>query len=51
MKRRNFAQRLGCAVEATLDLIDILKAWGEGHQARLACAPVPGTIKAPHRAA
>jgi DNA-binding HxlR family transcriptional regulator len=125
MKRRNFAHRPGCAVEATLDLIDgkwkgvilfhlqagtqrfgelrrrmpgitqrmltkqlraleddklvirkvyaevpprveytlseigeslrpvieTLRAWGEGHQERLSCAPVPDAVKTPDRAA
>ena len=88
MKRRNFAHRPGCAVEATLDLIDgkwkgvilyhlqvyaevpprveyrlseigeslrpvidALKAWGEGHQQRLSCAPAADAVKAPDRAA
>jgi DNA-binding HxlR family transcriptional regulator len=117
MKRRNFARRPGCAVEATLDLIDgkwkgvilyhlqdgtqrfgelrrrmpgitqrmltkqlraleddrlvpprveyrlseigeslrpvidTLKAWGEGHQERLSCAPALEAVKTSHRAA
>jgi DNA-binding HxlR family transcriptional regulator len=119
MKRRNFAHRPGCAVEATLDLIDgkwkgvilfqrfgelrrrmpgitqrmltkqlraleddrlvirkvyaevpprveytlseigeslrpvieTLRAWGEGHQERLSCAPAPNSAEAPDRAA
>lgn len=99
MKRRNFAHRPGCAVEATLDLIDgkwkagitqrmltkqlraleddklvirkvyaevpprveytlseigeslrpvidTLRAWGEGHQERLSCAPAPDAAEA-----
>jgi DNA-binding HxlR family transcriptional regulator len=37
--------------ESLRPVIDILKAWGEGHQERLACAPAPDIIKAPHRAA
>ena len=125
MKRRNFARRPGCAVEATLDLIDgkwkgvilfhllagtqrfgelrrrmpgitqrmltkqlraleedglvirkvyaevpprveytlsevgaslrpvieTLRAWGESHQQRLSCGPVPDAVKASDRAA
>jgi DNA-binding HxlR family transcriptional regulator len=37
--------------ESLRPVIDTLKAWGEGHRERLSCAPLPETIKAPHRAA
>jgi DNA-binding HxlR family transcriptional regulator len=37
--------------ESLRPVIDILKAWGESHQARLSCAPAPEIMKAPHRAA
>jgi hypothetical protein len=32
-------------------VIDTLKAWGEAHQERLSCAPVPEAVKASGRAA
>jgi DNA-binding HxlR family transcriptional regulator len=37
--------------ESLRPVIDTLKAWGEGHQERLSCAPVPDIIKVPYRAA
>src|SRR4029077_17373384 len=37
--------------ESLRPVIDTLKAWGEGHQEGLSCAPAPATITAPDRAA
>lgn len=39
--------------ESLRPVIDILKAWGEGHQQRLSCAPPPVAepVKKPKRAA
>lgn len=39
--------------ESLRPVIDILKAWGEGHQQRLSCAPAPVAepVKKPTRAA
>src|SRR5258705_11071881 len=37
--------------ESLRPVIDILKAWGEGHQERLSCAPVPDAMKESDRAA
>jgi hypothetical protein len=32
-------------------VIETLRAWGEGHQERLSCAPAPDAVKTPDRAA
>ncbi len=40
--------RLSDVGESLRPVIDILKAWGETHRDRTACAAVPDTIKAPH---
>ncbi|QOZ26558.1 helix-turn-helix domain-containing protein [Bradyrhizobium sp. CCBAU 51753] len=37
--------------ESLRPVIDILKAWGEGHQERLSGAPAPDVVKKPKRAA
>jgi DNA-binding HxlR family transcriptional regulator len=37
--------------ESLRPVIETLRAWGEGHQSRLSCAPVSDAVKAPDRAA
>jgi DNA-binding HxlR family transcriptional regulator len=37
--------------ESLRPVIETLRAWGEGHQERLSCAPVPDAVKTPDRAA
>src|SRR3981189_1075105 len=43
--------RLSETGESLRPVIDSLKAWGEGHQERLSCAPALDGVKAPDRAA
>ena len=43
--------RLSEIGESLRPVIDTLKAWGEGHQERLSCAPAPDAVKAPDQAA
>jgi DNA-binding HxlR family transcriptional regulator len=43
--------RLSAIGESLRPVIDTLRAWGEGHQERLSCAPGSGAIKTPNRAA
>ena len=42
--------RLSEVGESLRPVIDTLKAWGEGHQERLSCAPAPDAVKAPEHA-
>src|SRR5215217_5096202 len=37
--------------ESLRPVIETLRAWGEGHQERLSCAPVPDALTKPDRAA
>jgi len=43
--------RLSEIGESLRPVIDTLKAWGEGHQERLSCAPALDAVKTSHRAA
>ena len=43
--------RLSETGESLRPVIDILKAWGEGHRERLSCAPDPEMVPLPDRAA
>jgi DNA-binding HxlR family transcriptional regulator len=43
--------RLSAIGESLRPVIDTLKAWGEGHQERLSCAPVRNVAKIPGQAA
>jgi DNA-binding HxlR family transcriptional regulator len=42
--------RLSEIGESLRPVIDILKAWGEGHQEKLSCAPVSDTATGPRAA-
>ena len=41
----------GSAVNGLRPVIETLRAWGEGHQERLSCAPASDAIETPDRAA
>ena len=41
----------GSAVCGLRPVIETLRAWGEGHQERLSCAPAPDAVETPDRAA
>ena len=43
--------RLSAIGESLRPVIDTLRAWGEGHQERLSCAPAPDALTTPDRAA